>query len=78
MHNWQHCIDRHLKHQIYREKILIKVNDWFKLKHPNEVRAAAKGDYTELVIRVKKEYATYLKFVEVPQVHRPVRMNKLG
>ncbi len=78
MHSWQHCIDRHLKHQIYREKILIKVNPWFQLKHPNEVRAAAKGDYTELVIRVKKEYKTYLKFVEVPAVVRPQRLNKIG
>ncbi len=78
MHSWKHCIDRHLKHQIYREKILIKVNPWFQLQHPNERRASEKGDYTELVIRVKKEYKTYLKFVEVPVVERPSRMNKVG
>ncbi len=76
MHSWQHCIERHLKHQIYREKIMIHTNDWFKLKHPNEVRAAVKNDYTELLIRVKKEYKTYLKFVEVPIVERPQRINR--
>ncbi len=77
MHSWKHCIDRHLVHQIYREKIMIKTNPWFQLKHPNEVRASAKGDYTELIIRVKKDYATYLKFVEVPVVERPKRVNRL-
>ncbi len=77
MHSWQHCIDRHLVHQIYRDKRMIHTNTWFGLQHPNERRAAAKGDYTELIIRVKKEYATYLKFVEVPEVKRPERMNML-
>jgi len=78
MHSWKHCQERHLKNEIRRCKILSKVNSDYKIKYPNEARAASKGDYTELVIRVKKDYAKYLKNIEVPIVERPSRMNRNG
>lgn len=77
MHSWKHAKERHLKHTLYREKILIKTSPEHIAKHPNEARAAAKNDYTEQIIRVKKEYATYLKFTEVPAVIRPARVNRV-
>ncbi len=78
MHSWKHAKQRHLKHALYRAKILIITSPEYISKYPNEARAAAKKDYTEQVIRVKKEYATYLKFTEVPIVERPKRMNRVG
>ncbi len=55
---------------------MVHTNPDYKLSHPNEVRAAVKDDYTELVIRVKKEYQKYLHYVEVPVVDRPKRANR--
>ncbi len=78
MHSWTHCQDRHLKNEIYRCKILSKVNTDYKIRYPNEARAAVKGDYTELIIRVKKDYSQYLKRVQVPVVERPKRLNRNG
>ncbi len=77
MHSWKHAKERHLKHALYRAKILIQTSPEYITKHPNEARAAAKKDYTEQIIRVKKDYAQYLKFTEVPAVERPARVNRL-
>ncbi len=77
MHSWKHAKERALKTKLYRAKILIQRSPEYQSKYPNEARASAKGDYTEQVIRVKKEYATYLKFTEVPIVERPKRVNRL-
>ncbi len=77
MHSWKHCKERALKKKLYRAKIMIKTNPWYSLKYPNERRAAEKGDYTEQIIRVKKDYSSYLKFVEVPKVIRPERLSRV-
>ncbi len=76
MHSWKHCQERHLKDAILRAKIMVHTNPDYKLSHPNEVRAAVKDDYTELIIRVKKEYQKYLHYVEVPQTERPKRLSR--
>ncbi len=78
MHSWTHARERHLTHALYRAKILIKSQPEYKLKHPNEARASEKGDYTEQIIRIKKDYANYLKFTNVPATDRPKRLNRLG
>ncbi len=77
MHSWKHAKERHLKNALYRAKILIKSSPEYITKHPNEARASAKGDYTEQIIRVKKDYASYLKFTEVPNIERPKRINRI-
>ncbi len=76
MHSWKHCQERHLKDAILRAKIMVHTNPDYKLSHPNEVRAAVKDDYTELVIRIKKEYQKYLHYVEVPVTLNPKRLNR--
>ncbi len=77
MHSWKHAKERHLKHALYRAKILIKSSPEYITKYPNEARASAKNDYTEQIIRVKKDYAKYLKFTEVPPIERPKRLNRV-
>ncbi len=77
LHSWKHAKERALKSKLYRAKILIKTSPEYISKYPNEARAAAKKDYTEQIIRVKKDYATYLKFTEVPNVERPKRVNRV-
>ncbi len=76
MHSWKHARERHLKHALYRAKILIKTSPEYITKYPNEARAAEKKDYTEQTIRVKKDYAQYLKFTQVPNVERPQRLSR--
>ncbi len=77
MHSWKHAKERHLKHALYRAKVLIRRSPEYITKYPNEARAAAKNDYTEQIIRVKKDYAKYLKFTEMPSVERPKRVNRI-
>ncbi len=77
MHSWKHCLDRSLKTKLRRAKILVFTSDDFRIKHPNEVRAAAKKDFTEQIIRVKKEHEKYLHAQVVPTVERPKRMNRV-
>jgi len=76
MHSWTHCRERHLKNEIRRCKILVNTNSDYKIRYPNEVRANAKKDYTEMIIRIKKDYSKYLKYVQVPVVERPKRLNR--
>ncbi len=78
MHSWVHARERHLKKQLYRAKILIKTSPEYISKYPNEARASEKKDYTEQIIRIKKEYAKYLKFTQVPTTERPKRLNRVG
>ncbi len=77
MHSWKHCLDRALKKKLYRAKILIQTNRDYQTKYPNEMRAFAKQDYTEQIIRIKKEHLKYIAFREVPKTVMPKRLNRV-
>ena len=57
--SWTQAKADAIKIKIRRNKTLARTqNPDFKLKHPDESRDANTGNYTKLIIRVKKETET--------------------
>ncbi len=83
MHSWKHCIERALKHQMYRSIHLSRTNPDYKLKYPAEV---AKNPERKLLLspnkeaekRILHEHEVRIRNNIVPAVERPKRLNRVG
>ncbi len=83
MHSWQHCIDRALKHQLYRSIHLCRTNPDYLLKYPSEVKSNPENKVLNTVNheakkRIEHEHMVRVRNNVVPIVDRPKRFNRLG
>jgi len=83
MHSWKHCVDRALKHQLYRAIHLCRTNPDYKLRFPSEVKANPQqkvliNPTKEAEKRILHEHEVRVRNNIVPRVERPVRFNRVG
>ncbi len=80
MHNWNHCLKRAEKHQLYRAVILARVNPDYRMMYPAEARNSENITQTkmniEAVKRIEHDHQVRKKLSLVPIVDRPKRLNR--
>ncbi len=80
---WDKQRKKALKHQYQRSIDLARTNDDYKIKYPNECREnpeckVLKECHPEAQKRLLQEHEKILRLAVVPDVDRPVRLNRLG
>jgi len=83
MHSWKHCVDRALKHELYRAIHLCRTNPDYKLKYPSEVKQNPTGKLllvptSEAKKRIEHDHEVRVRNNVVPIVERPKRLNRIG
>jgi len=83
MHSWRHCIERALKHQLYRAIHLCRTNPDYQLRFPAEIKQnpdkkVLSVPTSEANKRILHEHEVRVRNNIVPQVERPKRFNRVG